>query len=223
MNTVVVTVGTSGSNWEMWTAIATVATVVMLFFAALFAGLQVKSARKSSDTQFVVGLYERFYNEETMQILRLVYQTKRENIENLPRDSRDKIYMMLNWFDVIGMLMRNGIVSEYMAVEVFGGSPVLRCWHVLGDFIRKERVRRGGYYAQGVEYFARCTVKYQIRNVSKDQWIRFYPGPCLDNDVVNLINEEIKEPHLLSECELSKALACRKLKSTYKKELRQGV
>lgn len=207
-------------NWE---AVAGFVGAGVLVVAGAIAWWQVSVARKSTDTQFVVGLYERFYNEETMQILRLVYQAKADDVENLPRDKRDKVYMMLNWFDMIGVLMRKGVVSDYMAVEAFGGSPVLRCWYVLGDFIRREQEGRGGYYCQGVEYFARCTVKYQICNISKDKWMKFYPGPCRDKEIVNLIEEEIKEPHLLSKCELRKALACRKLKSIYKKELRQGV
>jgi hypothetical protein len=220
---VVVTLETSGSNWQMWTAIATVATVVMLFFAALFAGLQVKSARKSTDTQLVVGLYERFYTPETAEVLRSLYPMKPEDVQNLPRYKMDKIYIMLNWFDIMGVLMIKGTISDYMAVEAFGGGGVLRCWHILSNYIMKVRERRGSYYCKGVEYFARCTVKYQIRNSPRNQWIKFYPGPLREREVVNLIEEEMKEPHLLSKCELRMALFCRIPKVIWNKELREEL
>jgi hypothetical protein len=207
----------------VWTleAIAGFVTASILLVAGAVALWQVIAARRSTDTQLVVGLYERFYSPETMQIVRLIYQTPPEQVKDLPREQKDKVEMVLNWFDMIGHLLAKGIINEYLAMEAFGGSPVLRCWHQLGQhYIKDERERRGAYYCKGVEHFARCTVRYQIKHARRDQWIKFYRGPLREKDRVNLIEKELSEPELLSMWQLRIAKTKRRLRSIYNKELR---
>jgi hypothetical protein len=75
-------------NWE---AVAGFVSAGILVVAGVVAWWQVRAARKSTDTQLVVGLYERFYTPETMEVLRSLYRTEPKDVQDLPRYKMDKI------------------------------------------------------------------------------------------------------------------------------------
>ena len=203
-----------------WEAILGIVTAFVLLIAAYFAWRHVRATRLSTNAQLVVGIYERLRSPETIETLRLIYGTKPESVKQLPKRDVDKIERVLDWLDMIGHLLERGILDEYLAVEAFAGPPVLRCWHQLRQFITEVRQQRGGRYCAGVEYFAGCTVKYQVKHAPRDQWILFYPGTPGEEATINLVEKELIEPELLSKWELRTAKAKRRVRGIYNKQLR---
>jgi hypothetical protein len=201
-------VNEAGSNWQFLTLIVTSVTAFVLLVTVIVAWSHVRATRKSTDAQLAVGLYKTFYGAETRKIVRSIYELDHEKIMKLLRSEKDEIEMVLNFLDMIGHLLKQGGTDKYLAVGALGGAPALRCWHKLGQCIKEEREeRRGGYYCIGLEYFAKFVIKYQITNTPINQWIKFYPGPLGEKETVNLIVEELKQPHLLSTWEFYKAKA----------------
>ena len=203
-----------------WEAIAGFVTAGILFGAAFFAWRQVRAARRGANAQVVVGVYEHLRSAEALQTLRLIYRTKPEDVKKLLRSDIDNIERLLDGLDWVGHLVDSGILAEYLAVEAFAGAPALKCWHQLRQFIEEVRDKRGSHYCRGVQQFAKCTVKYQIKHAPRDQWFLFFSGTSGEEATTNLVEKELIEPQLLSRWELCIAKAERKLRSIWRRPLR---
>jgi len=216
----------SGVNW---TAVGAIAACFAALFTLLLVGVawrQLGHLRKSTDAQVAVGLFKSFYEPSVRETLRLIYRTRPGDIKNLPRSELDEVEKEINWLDMVGHLLCRRSIDEHLAIRAFGGHTAVRCRYQLREYLAEVREERGGYYGKGLDYFASRALIFQIVNTPKNEWIRFCPtyrrGPA-DRGDVNLIGEEMEHPELLSRCELRKALACRRLRSIWRKELRQEL
>jgi len=204
-------------NWE---AIAGFVTAGFLLVAAYFAWRQIRTAKLNRNAQLVVEMHEYLRSVMTVETLHLIYRTKPEDMRLLSSTDIYKIERLADRLGMIGHLVNQGAIDKYMAVEALAGPPSLRCWHQLKQFIEERRQQRGGRYGLGIRYYAKYTVKYQIENSPRNHWILFYMETPGEEDTINLVKRELEEPDLLSRWELRKAKAKRKVRSSYKKQLR---
>lgn len=215
--------GTANMQWTMDAIVGAIVgfvTVTILIGAVFFAWRQVRAARLGIHAQIMIGLVENLRNSETIDGLRLIYGKKPEEIQKSSRDDMEKIGRILDRLDMIGHLAYQGVLNEYLVAEAFAGPTALRCWHQLRQYIEKNRETRGGRYCVGVQYLAEFTIKYQIKNMPKDQWVIYYRELPDSKDSINLIEKELAKPELLSRWELHKVKAKRSMKSIYKRELK---
>lgn len=191
----------SNGNWQVVAAVAT------WFLAATvaFAYLQLREARKSTKAQIAVELFRELRSNQTLEKLRSIYSLKPEEIKRLSKEEmennkekHEKINHVLDRFELLGALVKQGIIDERLAIEAYGGPPVLKCWYKLGEHFIKEIRKQRGLFCKYVQDFAKCTVEYQLKHVPKDEWIYFLEEIPLrrDGDRVNLI--EILKGELLS-------------------------
>jgi len=191
-----------------WEAIAGFTTAGILLVAGLVAWRQLRLTRSSTNAQLMIGFYNRFSTPERIETVRLIYRTEPDKVHKLSRKEIDAIERELDVLDTIGHLVRRDIVDKHLAIDAFAAPPTLRCWYKLREFIDRARDDRGGYYCRGVEYFAKCVLDDQIKNVPVDQWMRFYPGFLIGKPkklIRELIKDEKRQRRLLSRWALLRA------------------
>ena len=141
-----------------WVALGSIATCV-LAGGIVFAVWQIREARRSTNAQVAVGLFEDLRNAETVKKLRSIYNLESDDFKCLPSDKKEEIDYVLDRFDMLGALTHNKIIDKKLAVETYAGPPALRCWYKLCHYVRKEQERRG-YYVENYESFVRICLDY---------------------------------------------------------------
>ena len=172
-------------NWNMIAAIATWVLAGGIFFVFW----QIMEARRSTHAQVAVDLFQELRSDRTLEILRFIYSLKAdEDVQKLPSIDKHSIDHVLDRLEMLGALVAQGIVNDRLAIEAYGGPPVLKCWYKLRGYIKSVRDDRG-LFCKYVEDFARRTVAYQIKHAPKDEWIHFLKEIPVkrDEDKINLI------------------------------------
>jgi hypothetical protein len=95
---------------------------------------------------------------------------------------------IIDKFELIGGLVVFGIVDEKLAIEVFVGSAVLRCWYLIkkSGFIDYIRNQREPLYGRYFEDLACRTYEYLILHPQKD--INYFNPDNHQLDIPNLAN-----------------------------------
>jgi len=210
-----------GWSWD-WNTLGSLATWV-LAGSVWFAFWGIIEARRSTYAQVAVDLFQELRSDRTLKILRFIYSLKAdEDVQKLPSIDKHSIDHVLDRLEMLGALVAQGIVNDRLAIEAYGGPPVLKCWYKLRGYINSVRDDRG-LFCKYVEDFARRTVAYQIKHAPKDEWIHFLKEIPVkrDEDRVNLI--ETLKSELLSKKELRIAKLKRTLRSTCNKSLREKI
>ncbi len=133
---------------------------------------QLETARRNTDTQFAVGLFQEFRNKETLKILRYIYELPpKEDGKCLSKVHKNEIDYVLDKLGRLGVLVANGIIDEELAIEAFGGVTSLKCWYKLKNYIEKVRERQGLHWGIYVEYFASRTLDHWK---NKKDWVLYY-------------------------------------------------
>ena len=215
-------------DWMIvWTAVGAVATSI-LAVGIVFVFLQVRQAKRGTHAQLAVSLFKELRDKNILDTFREIYRLKPNDIRRLLTSTEKKdvklacsIEGVLDKFELLGALVAQGIIDERIAIESYGGPPVLRCLYQLGENYIKEIRKQRGLFSKYVEDFAKRTVKYQIKHAPKDEWIHFLKEIPLkrSEDRINLI-EELKDK-LLSSWELRWAKLIRRLRSICKPALRE--
>ncbi len=166
-------------DWTFgWTAVGAIATL-LLFGGVVAAILQMREAKRNTSAQVAVSLLKELRDERMIDILIELYQQSPDRIIGLV-DSTDEedlklekgIASVLDKLELLGGLVSQGIVDKGIAIAVYGGPPALRCWYVLGEYIKTIRTqKRGSLYCQYVEDFAALTWENCFR---KGATIYFY-------------------------------------------------
>ena len=174
-------------NWNLFGNFATWILAGGIFFVFW----QIMEARRSTHAQVAVDLFRELRSDRTLEILRFIYNLKaEEDVQKLSSIDKHGIDHVLDRLEILGALVAHGIIDERIAIEAYGGPPVLKCWYKLRGYINGVRNGRG-LFCKYVEDFARRTVKYQIKHAPKDEWIHFLKQipPTQDKDKINLIEE----------------------------------
>lgn len=204
-------------NWQVLTGFATWILAGGIFLAFW----QIREARKSTNAQVAIDLFRELRSDRTLEILRFIYSLKaEEDVQKLPSTDKHGIDHVLDRLEMLGVLVAQGIVNDRLAIEAYGGPPVLKCWYKLRGYINSVRNGRG-LFCKYVEDFARRTVNYQIKHAPKSEWIHFLKEIPVkrDEDKINLI--ETLKGELLSPWEQRFAYLERRIRSVLNKELRE--
>lgn len=190
-------------SWD-WSVFGGFATWV-LAGGVFFIFWQIMEARRGTHAQVAVELFRELRSNETLKNLRFIYGLKPEEIKDLldegpdqNKDKLEKIVHVLDRFELLGALVKQGIIDERLAIEAYGGPPVVKCWYQLGELYIKEIRKQRGLFCKYVQDFARRTVRYQLKRAPKDEWICFLKEIPVkrSEDRINLI-EVLQKDELL--------------------------
>src|SRR5215472_1661733 len=149
---------------DLINVIATVSTFLVLAVAGVAAMIQLRHLRMSNQLGALLSLEHEFHTEELQKCFRFVqvefshrihdrgYRAELERIGFI--DSRVHPEMdVLNWFNEMGTLLKNGLVDETTFMELFGRLAV-QYWEILAPAIAIVRRRRGDAQFHNFEYLA---------------------------------------------------------------------
>jgi len=152
------------SNLDIVNVIATVSTLLVLTATSVAAMIQLRHMRVSNQLGALMSLEHEFHTEELQKSFRFVqfefsqrihdraYRAQLERIGFI--DSRVHPEMdVLNWFNEMGTLLKNGLVDETTFMELFGRLAV-QYWEILASAIAIVRRRRGDAQFHNFEYLA---------------------------------------------------------------------
>jgi len=152
------------SNLDIVNVIATVSTLLVLTATSVAAMIQLRHMRVSNQLGALMSLEHEFHTEDLQKSFRFVqfefsqrmhdraYRAELERIGFI--DSRVHPEMdVLNWFNEMGTLLKNGLVDETTFMELFGRLAV-QYWEILSSAIAIVRRRRGDAQFHNFEYLA---------------------------------------------------------------------
>ena len=154
----------SPTTLETVNTLASVATFVVIGASAIAALIQLRHLRANNQLGALLSLEHEFHTEALQTSFRFV-QTEfgqrlrdrafREDLERIGFiDSRAHPEMdVLNWFNEMGTLLKNGLVEETAFMELFGRLAV-QYWEILAPAIAILRRRRGNAQFHNLEYLA---------------------------------------------------------------------
>lgn len=142
-----------------WIALTEAMATVVLAGGVFFAVRQIREAKRSTNAQIAVDLFEDLRNAETVRKLRSIYGLDARDFKYLPSRQKLEIDYVLDRFDMLGALTLNKIIDKKLAIETYAGTPALRCWYKLWHYVRKEQERRG-YFDENYESFVRLCLDY---------------------------------------------------------------
>ena len=160
------------------TAIGTWFIAIGIFFAFW----QYLQMRRSTNAQLAIGLLQELQRQDRVETLRYIYSfdnpISHEDVEMvLSEQHRTHIDMVLNQLDMLGILVKNRVMDERLAIDGYAGGTVLRCWYQLHLYIRgEEEGKRGSNVYEHLEYLVSRTLKYAKSQHKPKYWISFRPG-----------------------------------------------
>jgi hypothetical protein len=177
-----------GWAWS-WTAIEAIATVILIV-GIIITILQIRESRKSTNAQIAMDLFRELRDEKVLEIIRFIYKLNPGESGCLLTVNNQRIEFILDRYDVLGTLVKNGIISKELAVETYAGVTVLRCWYILHGYIEKLRSTRK-YFGQNFEGFTNVCMEYfDEHNIEVGFESGFSEDYSVDDLVDKLLNAE---------------------------------
>ena len=143
---------------------ASVATFVVIGASAIAALVQLKHLRANNQLGALLGLEHEFHTDALQNAFRFVQSDLSRKLHDRPfREELERIGFIdsrahpemdvLNWFNEMGTLLKNGLVEETAFMELFGRLAV-QYWEILAPAIAILRRRRGNAQFHNFEYLA---------------------------------------------------------------------
>jgi hypothetical protein len=159
---------------ELWNTVASFSTVFVILATAIAAVIELKHMQARNSLHAILSLQREFNDPELQESLRFVqlylsqklhdpqYRAELDRIGFV--DSRIHLEMKAcNWFNEMGMLVKNRIVSEDAFLDQFG-RIVDYYWKLLAPVIAILRRRRGDEQYQNFEYLAALSKKWHMQH-----------------------------------------------------------
>lgn len=185
-------------DWEVLTGFATWVLAGSIFLAIWQIIVtrestteQLKAATKSTNAQIAMDLFKELRDAKTIEMLRTIYDlpydlSTAEGLKKLKNNEKKDIDYVLDRFDVLGVLVQKKIVNEELAIDVYAGTPSLRCWYRLHKYIKEVRDERG-YFGVNIEDFAARSLEHFDKHKIK---VKFY---WMDDKKIHKVENLVKE------------------------------
>ena len=144
--------------WKGWEQLAALATW-FLVLGIVFAILQVRQARKSTNAQLAVELFKELRSDRALEVLRFIYSLKPDGLHALSSTDLHSIDYVKDRLDLLGALVDEGIIDTRLAIDAYAGVTALRCWYQLHEWVKEVRDERG-YFGDNFEGFARLSLEH---------------------------------------------------------------
>ena len=189
----------SGSpEWKDDVAMDT-ATVVFNLAAIAFSLLAIASSAATALRQsrlmeysnllpVVVDLFDRYRAPEFKRHLEQVatqlwdkYPPETTRFNDLPQEVRSHASSVVTFFNLVGILVANGIVSD-LIVASYMRVPIVRAWAQLGPYIRNERRYRQDDWYPFFEHLAYIMSQYSTEKINARLKLKRMPIAPIDVD-----------------------------------------
>lgn len=159
---------------ELWNTVASFSTVFVILATAIAAVIELKHMQARNSLHAILSLQREFSDPELQEALRFVQLYLGQKLHD-PQyraelggigfvDSRVHLEMKAcNWFNEMGMLVKNEIVSEDAFLDQFG-RMVDYYWKLLSPVIAILRRCRGDEQYQNFEYLAALSRKWRAQH-----------------------------------------------------------
>lgn len=169
--------------FELLNAIAAIGTFLVIAASATAALIQLRHMSAGNQLDAILSLERDFRGPEIQESLRYVQVElperlrdagyRRELIEIGFVDSRTHLELVAcNWFNAMGTLLKNGLVSERTFMDLFG-RLIVYYWSELVPVVALMRRNRGATQYHNFEYIA-CRAK---------AWLERYPAGTFPSKV----------------------------------------
>jgi hypothetical protein len=149
---------------ELVNTLAAVGTFIVIGATAVAAVIQLRHMRASNQLGALLSLQRDFHSEDLQESFRfvqgeLVYKLRdpafRAELERIGFiDARTHLEInVLNWFNELGTLLKNGLVEESAFLDLFSRLAV-QYWEILAPAIAILRRRRGSAQYHSFEFLA---------------------------------------------------------------------
>ena len=161
---------------ELLNAIAAIGTFIVIAASAVAALIQLRHMSAGNQLDAILSLERDFRGPEIQESLRYVQTELRERLRDADYrrdlvdigfvDSRTHLELVAcNWFNAMGTLLKNGLVSERTFMDLFG-RLIVYYWSELGPVVALMRRNRGATQYHDFEYIA-CRAR---------AWLERYPA-----------------------------------------------
>lgn len=161
---------------ELLNAIAAIGTFVVIAASAAAALIQLRHMSAGNQLDAILSLERDFRGPEIQDSLRYVQTElperlkdadyRRELVEFGFVDSRTHLELVAcNWFNAMGTLLKNGLVSEHTFMDLFG-RLIVYYWTELVPVVALMRRKRGAVQYHDFEYIA-CRAR---------EWLKRFPS-----------------------------------------------
>jgi len=152
------------STLDVLNTIATIGTFVVIGASAIAALVQLRHLRANNQLSALLSLDREFHDPALQQAFRFVqtdishklhdraFRAELERIGFIDSRSHPEIDV-LNWFNEMGTVLKNGLVEETTFMELFSRLAV-QYWEILSPAIAIFRRRRGNAQFHNFEYLA---------------------------------------------------------------------
>jgi hypothetical protein len=155
-----------------WVAISVLVTWVLVggllltFWQIFMTRESIEEQRKSTNAQIAMDLFRELRSDRALEIIRTIYNRKENDPNKLDTIDKHNIEYILDRFEVLGILVDEGIVDKRLAMDSYGGASALRCWYRLHPYIKEIEKKRGQYKINYKSYAQRCLKYFKERNFS---------------------------------------------------------
>ena len=158
----------SAELWSLLASMATVLAAVLATAAAVFALRQLREMTRTRHLEAMLRVFEMMGGDEPRMQRRFIFTELKSSPDRVTPEERWKIEQVSVTFDRIGRLVQLGLVPEE---ELFAGhcEVIIRCWRRLKPYIEYHRQQLGGRHAKVFEGLATLAEAYHKRHFPNDR------------------------------------------------------
>ena len=169
-----------------WTIVVAIGTWVSTFIVGLgigFGFLQLRESRLGTNAQIAMDIYNELHNKESLETLRFIYELNPDNPAIVYNSDKYRIEYLLDRYNLLALLVKNGIVDRDLAIDTYAGVSVLKCWYVLHKFIYDMReIQKRKSYCYPFEGFTHlCMENFKRRGIEAGFESSYYKDSNRDN------------------------------------------
>lgn len=138
------------SFWEQLTAVAALGQILVIAAGAFFAYQQINRLRRQQEAELIQRIFERLNEDQFAGALDFVYNDLalrltesayvREIFEGRATAASHREFVVMHFFNGLGLLVHNKMVAEYPIVLIVA-SPCMRAWDRLTPVVALLRRR----------------------------------------------------------------------------------
>jgi hypothetical protein len=136
--------------WDQLTAVAAVGQIVVLAVGAFFAYQQINGLRRQQEAELIHRIFDTLNEQQFADALDFVYNGLairltepayvREVFEGKATAASHREFVVMHFFNGLGLLVHNKMVAEYPIVFIVA-SPCMRAWERLAPVVELLRRR----------------------------------------------------------------------------------
>lgn len=150
--------------WEGLAATASAVQAIVVVIAAVYAFMQVRESRRSSDLASLTHLYAQIDSDSAREDRRRLHNELPSDLtKELTADQYALLYRVVGTFNFLGDLIANNLI-DFELVACSHARPISRNWQRLEPWVRQQREHEAKFAAAFELLGAKCLGWDRLRN-----------------------------------------------------------